>query len=94
MFPAAPVLFSMTTGCPRLSLIFDPTRRATESSVPPAEKGTTITIGLAGNTCACAWVARMPTAMTIARINGVAAENRLEEGSLVNGATPWVVWQV
>src|SRR6185503_108194 len=48
MVPPAPPLFSTSTGWPRFSLIFCPTRRATMSVVPPAGNGTTTLIGLDG----------------------------------------------
>src|SRR5262245_50453112 len=44
--PPAPVRVSMTTGCPRPSLIFVPMRRARTSDVPPGENGTTMRTGL------------------------------------------------
>src|SRR5690606_30778570 len=46
--PPAPATFSMTTGCPSLSDIFWPIRRATPSVALPAPNGTTMVTGLVG----------------------------------------------
>src|SRR5262245_58612625 len=54
MRPLAPARFSTTTVWPRLSDIFSARMRATTSVPPPAEKPTSILIGLSGNLAVCA----------------------------------------
>src|SRR5450755_591191 len=53
MLPPAPGLLSTMTGWCVLSETFCPSRRATESSGPPAGYGTTKRIGFDGYGCAC-----------------------------------------
>src|SRR5688572_20151681 len=48
MLPPAPPRLSITTGCPRPSLTFCPTRRATPSAKPPAANATTTRTGFVG----------------------------------------------
>jgi hypothetical protein len=48
MVPAAPGLFSTTTGCPSASCSAGATMRAVTSTFPPGAKGTMILTGLAG----------------------------------------------
>src|SRR6185503_8367991 len=52
MLPLAPTLFSMTTGCPRRAASRSEIARTELSAKPPAEKGTTMRTGLAGQSCA------------------------------------------
>jgi hypothetical protein len=49
-----PSRFSMITGLPRRSASRGPNERAMMSMAPPAASGTTIVIGLVGNSCAVA----------------------------------------
>src|SRR5215468_1531125 len=60
MLPAAPLTFSMTTGCPSGARIRSAMTRASVSIGPPAANGTTIVIGRDGKVCA---VARFEPAM-------------------------------
>jgi len=46
--PPAATRFSTTTGCPRISASFGPTKRAATSVAPPGVLGTTSLIGFAG----------------------------------------------
>src|ERR1043165_6253472 len=55
---AAPGLFSTTTGWPRLSVSFWPTRRARMSLTPPGLAATTMCIGLVGKALASSVWAR------------------------------------
>ena len=48
MVPEAPTVFSMTTGWPRRSASLGMTSRAATSTLPPAENGTTATMGWLG----------------------------------------------
>src|SRR5438067_6233807 len=51
MLPAAPVMFSTTTGWPSDTRIRSATMRAATSVGPPAAKDTAIVIGRAGKDC-------------------------------------------
>ena len=48
MFPAAPVRFSTTTGCPHFRDSHSPITRGITSAVPPAGNGTMIFTGRDG----------------------------------------------
>jgi len=48
ILPEAPLRFSITTGCPRLSDKRGATTRATASTLPPGGKATISRTGLAG----------------------------------------------
>src|SRR5690606_28337932 len=52
--PLAPPRFSITTLCPRRSASRLPNMRPTASVLPPGGKGTTIRIGLFGQSVSCA----------------------------------------
>src|SRR3954449_9818815 len=54
MFPAAPVRFSITTGCPHLRDSQSATSRGTASAVPPAGNGTMILTVRTGHGSDCA----------------------------------------
>src|SRR6185295_19226553 len=52
MLPLAPTLFSMITDCPRRAASRSEIACTELSAKPPAEKGTTMRTGLAGQSCA------------------------------------------
>src|SRR5688572_13600637 len=74
MVPAAPGLFSTTTGCPRISWSAGAMMRAVTSTFPPAENGTMMRIGLDGKVCAAAAVANVATRAARARLKDVFME--------------------
>src|SRR5688572_7285568 len=74
MVPAAPGLFSTTTGCPSASCKAGAMSRAVTSTFPPAEKGTMMRIGLEGKACAAASVARLAARAARARLKDMFME--------------------
>src|SRR3954469_7994504 len=68
MLPPAPVTFSTTTVWPRLLIMRSAMMRPMVSVGPPAEKGTTIVTGLAGNFCADAALAVRTSASAKSRM--------------------------
>jgi len=48
MLPAAPAIFSMMMGCPRIVRICSDRKRANVSVAPPAGNGTIMVIGRVG----------------------------------------------
>src|SRR5574343_1431184 len=90
MLPPAPARLSTTTGWPSSALSAWPTMRARMSVVPPAEKGTTMVMGLEGNAWARAWlVIHRPAAARLAPASSWAAKPRrvgvLEERVVMGG---------
>src|SRR5438876_11377956 len=65
--PPAPGRFSTTICWPSASDIFGPMMRVIVSGRPPGAYGTTILIGLVGNSCACAVTASKPTRRNASR---------------------------
>ena len=72
MLPAAPALFSTTTGCPRLAVSCSVTRRAVKSVVPPGALGTISVMGRSGYLpCAIALPVTAQSARVVASIERV-----------------------